>query len=151
LRLPAVSDPTVLDTLGIVLGRAALHGDAADAFARACALAPAHAGYRYNLATSLLFHGDFAGAEREYEACLRQDPGYWRAHLSISQLRVQSADDNHVQRLRQQLVDHAGQPDAVLHLNLALAKELEDLGDAEGAFRHYTAGKSVLAARAHGL
>jgi Tfp pilus assembly protein PilF len=151
MQPPAVADASALDTVGIVLGRAALHEEAATAFARAVERDPRHAGYRYNLATSLLFHGDIDGAEREYETCLQLDPRYWRADLSIAQLRPQAAHRNHVARLRQRVVAHSAEPEARLYLNLALAKELEDLDDTVGALAHYTAGKSVLAHRAHHL
>lgn len=151
LRLPSLNDPTALDTLGIVLARAALHDEATAAFARAVAKAPGHPSYRYNLGTSLMFHGDLAGAEREYEECLRLDPRHWRADLSISQLRRQDAASNHVERLERRLSTHGADPEARLYLHLALAKEREDLGDTGQAFDHYTAGKAVLADRAQPL
>lgn len=148
----ALSDRTLdagaLDTAGIVLGRAALHGEAAAAFERATAAGPGDANLHYNLATSLLFHGDLDGAERHYETCLRLDPAHWRADLSISQLRVQTPGSNHVDRLRRRLRQHDADPEARLHLNLALAKELEDLDDIQGAHAHYTAGKATLGHRA---
>ena len=144
-------DAGALDTLGVVLGRAALHGEAARAFERAVAARPADPNHRYNLATSLMFHGDLEAAECQYEACLERDPRYWRADLSISQLRVQTAASNHLARLRQRLERHGSDPDAALHLHLALAKELEDLGDMAGAYDHYAAGKGTRAHRAGAL
>ncbi|MBB1472781.1 sulfotransferase [Luteimonas sp. MC1782] len=150
LQAPSL-DASALDTLGIVLGRAALHAEAAAAFERAVAARPSDPNLRYNLATSLMFHGDLAGAEREYEECLRLDPRHWRADFSIAQLRRQTADDNHVARLRQRLSRHAAEPGAQLYLNLALAKELEDLGQTGAAFDHYTSGKGQLGHRAKPL
>lgn len=141
-------DAGSLDTAAIVLGRAALHGEAADAFERAVRARPGDANLHYNLGTSLMFHGDLAAAERHYEACIRLDPGYWRADLSISQLRVQTPGRNHIGRLRDRLERHGTDPDAVLHLNLALAKELEDLGETSAAHDHYAAGKGSRAHRA---
>ena len=49
-----------------------------------------HANYRFNLATSFMYYGELDAAEREYEACIAIDPGYWRAHLALSQLRRQT-------------------------------------------------------------
>lgn len=147
MEIPSL-DAGTLDTLGVVLGRAALHAEAATAFERAVAARPGDPNNRYNLATSLMFHGDLAGAERQYEECLQLDPCHWRADLSISQLRTQTPGHNHVDRLRERLARYGDAPEARLYLNLALAKELEDLGETGAAFAHYSTGKGTLAPRA---
>ncbi len=140
------SDPLTLDTLGVVFTQANAHGKAAEAFRGACALKPEHAGYRFNLATSLMYFGDIDAAEREYETCIRLDPTAWKAWLARSQLRKQTPGSNHVAGLESALQAATQLPDAqkeaTLYLNLALAKENEDLGDYPRAFRHYELGKS---------
>jgi tetratricopeptide (TPR) repeat protein len=142
MRLPC-DDAVACDTLGVVYSRANLHAQAAQAFRRAVELAPEHANYRFNLATSLMFHGQLDAAESELEACLAADPGYWRAHVSLAQLRRQTPDRNHVARLEALVEQHAGDDEAQLHLNLALAKEREDLGEYPRAFDHYREGKAA--------
>lgn len=139
----APTDALTLDTLGNVYARANRHERAADLFRRACALHPRHAGFQFNLAASLTFLGDFDGADAAYEACLAADPRFWKAHSSLSQLRRQTPEHNHVQRLLGLLALTAGNVDAQLHLHMALAKEHEDLGDFAGAFRHLEAGKGA--------
>src|SRR3546814_1981831 len=89
---------------------------------------PGRASHRFNLATLLTFAGDLDGAEREYGECLRLDPTQWKAHLALSQLRRQTASANHVESLRTLLSTAGGNAEARLYLNLALAKEYEDLG-----------------------
>lgn len=138
-------DATVYDTVGVVYSKANAHGPAAKAFEHAVALAPRNANYRFNLATSLMYYGDMGGAERQYEACLAIDPAYWRGYLALSQMRRQTAERNHLTLFASRL-EAASHPDARLHLHLAIAKELEDIGDFPSAFRHYTHGKSAYGA-----
>lgn len=139
----ADADAATFDTFGVVYSKANAHERAAQAFRRAVAADPGHANYRFNLATSHLYFGEFDEAEREYTACLDRDPRYWRAYLALSQLRRQTTTHNHVAMFESALAKHAGDPEARLHLHLALAKETEDLGEFDRAFQHYTEGKAA--------
>lgn len=139
----APSDPRLLDTLGVVYTQCNAHDRAADAFRRACALAPDNAGYRFNLGVCLMFHGDNAGAEAELDACVRLEPRHWRAHYTLSQVRRQTVDDNHLERLQQALALAGTSPTALLYVHMAMAKELEDLGRHAESFAHLVAGKSA--------
>lgn len=136
-------DPLVYDTLGVVYSRAGAYADASRAFRKAVEMMPAHANFRFNLATSCLHHGDLDSAEQEYEACIALDETYWRAHLALSQLRKQTPGSNHVNRVQALLARYQEDPDAGLYLNLSLAKEFEDFGDYRNAFLHYTQGKAT--------
>ena len=131
-----------LDTIGVVLSRAGLHERAVECFERAVAAEPARASLYFNLAASLKFLGRFDAAETAYEACLEREPRYWRAHSALSQLRRQTAERNHVQRLEALLAGGGLEADAELHLRHALAKELEDLGRYSDAFAQLVAGKA---------
>jgi tetratricopeptide (TPR) repeat protein len=141
-RLPC-DDAVTWDTLGVIYGRANLHARAAEAFRRAVSLAPGNADFRFNLATSLTFHGHLDAAEEEFEACIAANPRHWRAHLWLAQLRKQAPDRNHVDRLEAIIQTQRHDDDAQLYLNVALAKEYEDLGDYPRAFGHYQTGKAV--------
>lgn len=135
------ADALTLDTLGVVFTQANAHSHAVEVFGRAAALKPDMASYRFNLATSLTFTGDIDGAEREYEVCLSLEPRYWKAHLALSQLRRQSPQSNHLERLRSLLQRWGGESEARLYLHLSLAKELEDLEQYPTAFAHLVEGK----------
>jgi tetratricopeptide (TPR) repeat protein len=104
---------------------------------------PGHAPYRFNLATALVAAGRIEQAERELEACIGLDPLYWNAHLTLSQLRRQTPASNHVARLQSLLSQHDAVTDAQTCLNMALAKEYEDLADYPAAFGHFERGKSA--------
>lgn len=135
-------DPVTLDTLAVVYTQANEHGKAIELFERAAQRMPQRATYRFNLGTSRTFNGELDAAEREYEACIALDPDYWKAHLALAQLRKAVPGRNHLARLRT-LLSTATSADARLYLNLALAKELEDLGDYPAAFAHLVAGKAA--------
>ncbi|MDN5780685.1 MAG: sulfotransferase [Luteimonas sp.] len=135
-------DPLTLDTLGVVFTQAHAHDKAAQVFRKAVEMMPQQAGYRFNLATSLMYSGDIDAAEREYEACISTDPSNWKAHLALAQQRRQLPESNHVDALGSLLAKHENNPDASLYLNLALAKEFEDLGQYPKAFGHYVQGKA---------
>jgi Flp pilus assembly protein TadD len=142
LRL-APQDPMTLGILGEVFSQLHDHAKAAELFRRVVDLCPDVAGYRFNLATSLVFAGNPAAAEVELEACVQLDPRFWKAYPALSQVRTQTGDRNHVQRLTSMLPE-AGAPGAATYLHIALAKEFEDLGEYPRAFEHIVAGKGML-------
>jgi tetratricopeptide (TPR) repeat protein len=133
----------MLDTLGTVYTQCHAHERAASVFRRAVALAPSNPICHFNWATSLLFNGNVDQAESELEACLALAPHYWPAHGVLSRLRRQSQSSNHIERLLDLAKQTVGDPAAQMQLNLALAKEYEDLGDYAEAFEHLRIGKSV--------
>lgn len=140
-------DASVLSTLGVVYSKANLHARAMQAFARAVDADPHDANRRFDHATSLMYFGRIDEADAELEACIAADPTYWRAHLALAQLRRQTPTRNHLPRLRRLIDAHPDDVDAQLHLNLAIARELEDLGDGPRAFDHYVRGKGAVHAR----
>jgi tetratricopeptide (TPR) repeat protein len=137
------TDAMTLDTLGVVFTQAAEYPSSAELFRRAIALEPRQASYRFNFATSLVFSGDIAQAEREVEACLALDPHYWKAYLTLSQLRKQTRAANHVERLQRALESCAGNAEGTMYVSLALGKELEDLGRYPEAFTAIANGKAA--------
>lgn len=136
-------DPLTLDTLGVVYNQANAYPQAAAAFRRAATRMPTAAHYRFNLATALLFEGDLAGAGEELEACIALAPTFWKAHLTLANLHRQNAGSNHIERLLRLLGQAGGDQAAQLYLNLALAKEYEDVGDYALAFDHLSRGKAA--------
>ncbi len=139
-------DPLTLDTLGVVYSQANAHPRAAEAFRRAAVVSPKRANVRFNLATSLIASGDIDRAEAELESCLALDAGFWKAWLSLAQVRRQTSAHNHIERVQARLREAGDGAEAQMYLNLALAKEYEDLGDFERAFAHLSRGKAAGAA-----
>lgn len=139
----APTDPLTLDTLGVVYTLAHAHDRAVALFRRAVMLMPQSAHHHFNLATSLIAAGDIDDAEREAEACLQLDPHFWRAHMTVAHVRKQTPERNHLARLQSLLPDTSGVPAGQLNVNLALAREYEDLADYPRAFEHLTRGKAA--------
>lgn len=134
------SDPLTLDTIGCVLVRLGRHEEAIAPFTAAVAGEPGNLEYRYNLAAANGFTGRVAEARTHYEAILAKEPGNARAHYALAILSRQTARANHIPRLQAALAA-ASRPGDALRIRYALAKELEDVGNA-GAFEHLAAANA---------
>jgi tetratricopeptide (TPR) repeat protein len=141
-QLRASKDAAVLDAIGNLFSRASEQSRALAAFEQAVALAPNEPHFAFNRATVRRFLGDIEGAERDYDRVIRQKPQDYEAYLNRSELRVQSADHNHIEELEAQL-GHATAWQGQAALRYALAKEYEDLGQFERSFEHLSRGARV--------
>lgn len=136
-------DPMTLDALGMIYVQTQAHEQAVTAFRQAVSHAPESAAYRLNLATALTTMGDIDAAERELETCISLDAFSWYAHLLLAQLRRQTTEKNHLERLQSLLARHQRETAASICLNMAIAKECEDLGRYPEAFAHTVQGKAA--------
>ena len=110
------------------------------ALALACAQAavsrqPTMAVARLARGQMLAQHGDIDGATVDFEACLALAPDMAPAWWSLSRLRKQSLDANHVASLRRLLAMPGLRSVDAAFAGFALHKELDDLGDHEGAWQ----------------
>lgn len=137
----APDDAALLDMLGNVFVACLEHAHAIDAFNRAVTLMPAHVPFRYNLATAFVGIGDADAAREQIQGCLEQDQTFWRAHLTLAHLDQQSPQSNHVETLQRLLDEPVHDANATTCLNMALAKEYEDLASYDKAFTHLVQGK----------
>lgn len=89
------------------------------------------------------FAGETDAANACYERALKADPRMFQNAWMQSGLRSQTADDNHVARLRQQLqmASPGGMGEA--YLRYALHKELHDLGAYDEAWNALMAGNRI--------
>lgn len=136
----APDDPLTLDTIGCVLTRLGRHEEALAPFAAAVAAEPGNLDYRYNLAAANGFTGRVEEARTHYEEILSRDPGNARTHYALAILSRQTTEANHVPRLQAALAA-TERPEDALRIRYALAKELEDIGDAD-AFQHLSAANA---------
>ncbi|RDS84924.1 sulfotransferase family protein [Dyella monticola] len=137
------ADPMTFEILGVVFSQSHAHARALEMFRRLVTMVPNHPPAHFYLAFALIAMGDMDAAEKELEACVRLDPNYGMAHLKLAGLRKQTAERNHVERLKALLVRYANHPGAQLYMNMALAKEYDDLGQYASAFEHFRRGKAV--------
>jgi tetratricopeptide (TPR) repeat protein len=144
--LAGADDVETLDLAGNSLVLCQRPSEAYPAFRRALALAGDDPGLLFNLAAVARFVGHVEEAERTYDRVIASSPTWWTAYRNRSELRRQSASDNHVSELRRRL-DQGPPWQGEVQLAYALGKELEDLMDYEAAFQAYARGAAVR--RAH--
>jgi len=116
----------VLDVMGVTYNRLCMYEQAAVCFKKALAFGQAQPGLFFNLASSLKFCGDFAGARTAYESAIALKPDYYKAHAALTSLGGITPETNHINRLRE-LLPIATDPDESLCIAHALSKELEVL------------------------
>jgi len=131
----APQDARTLDTIGCVLARLGDHEGSVAPFEGAISKEPANLDFRYNLAAACGFTGRTDQARSHYEAILQSDPGNARVHYALAILSRQRSDANHIPRLSAALAA-AAVPNDRLRLRYALAKEHEDIGEPQEAYRH---------------
>ncbi|MBT8422987.1 MAG: tetratricopeptide repeat protein, partial [Gammaproteobacteria bacterium] len=127
-------DALTLDTIGVIFSVAGEHAEAVAALERAVQIDPHRAPYWYNLGASRKYNGDFTGAEDAYRNALRLQPDMDKASAALAHLRRQQPDADQVDNLRVRLQNFAGDINDEMRLRYALAKALDDIGDAAGAF-----------------
>lgn len=132
-----------LEMLGAVYIMNQAQQRAVEVYRCAVSAQPAGARAHYNLATSLLFTGDLAGSEREIATCIDCQSTYWDAYAVRSKVRRYSAQRNHIGELHALLKRFGDQSQPRERLNMALAKEYDDLGDYARAFEHLAEGNAA--------
>jgi tetratricopeptide (TPR) repeat protein len=83
----------------------------------------------------LTYLGRFDEAEADLMRCLRRAPELAAAWWSLSRLRKQTPESNHVDAIRAQLSRPGRRAEDVALLAFALHKEFDDLGDAAAAWQ----------------
>ncbi|WP_115007797.1 tetratricopeptide repeat-containing sulfotransferase family protein [Xanthomonas campestris] len=150
LRHPSVTDchdGATLALLAHVHQSLGEHPEALAMMQRAQAAGFDGADFRFFLAVQLQFNGHLDAAAQALEHVLAQSPGYGRASLTRARLRRQTHASNHVDHLQHQLRQAAPQSEDRAAIAFALYKELEDLGDTEGAWQALAHGNAVMHAR----
>ncbi|WP_105169917.1 tetratricopeptide repeat-containing sulfotransferase family protein [Pseudoalteromonas sp. T1lg23B] len=129
------------DTLGVTLSHIGLHEDAQRCYQKALELNNSNPQFFYNYGVCCKFLGLFNEAEAAFEQAITLKPTYHQAHFALSDLMKVNAQNNHVSRLNT-VFNQVEHPDAKLHLGHALAKEYQDLGLYDLAFKALEQGKS---------
>jgi len=130
--------------VSMALGR---HERANALYRRATEVAPRDPRYWYNLACSERSLGRLIEAEAACDRAIALDATQYGSYLLRSELRVQSAAENHIGEL-QALLARADAPyRAQVFLGYALGKELDDLGRYDEAFRCFARAARARRAR----
>lgn len=131
--------PATLDALGAIFGLLGLHERAKGFFRRAVASRGDVPQYLFNLAATERMTGALSEAEAHCNAAIKLDRQYALAHYLRSDLRIQTADQNHIAEMATLIADGLT-PQSEVMLRFALGKECEDLGLHGRAFDHVEAG-----------
>ena len=127
-------------TMGMLRTQLEQREKAVTCYERAAKLEPGQAKHYYNIAALQRSLGDIDQAERNFDKAIELDPSDWEAIKVRSELRRQTADDNHVEALEAMLEMGIADPRGDMHVCYALAKELEDLGEPERSFDYLKRG-----------
>jgi tetratricopeptide (TPR) repeat protein len=127
------------DGLAFVSSSLDRHERANAFYRRATELAPRTARHWYNLACSERSFGRLKEAEDFCDRCIALDARQYRTYLLRSELRVQASESNHIEELNTLLARPELDAAARAFLGYTLAKELDDVGDVDQAFRWFVA------------
>lgn len=97
------------------------------------------------LGASEMVLGNLGVSEMLFDESIKKFPTQYEVYYTRATLRRQTVDNNHVEEL-QDILYHAGlksQSVALVPLHYALAKELEDLGRWDSAFKHFSIGANL--------
>ena len=120
--------------VSMALGR---HERANDLYRRATQAAPQDPRFWYNLACSERSLGRLAEAEAACDRAIALDAAQYPSYLLRSELRVQSAQANHIGELAALLARPDAGHRAQVFLGYALGKELDDVGRFAEAFHWF--------------
>lgn len=130
------------ELLGAIAFGMGLHEIAREQYAKVVASRPRDAIAWYNLAAGERAVGQLEAAETACDRSLALDSRTVQAALLRAELRKQQGDANHIDELRRWL-SQATDERAVIQLNYALGKELDDVGEYAEAFCYFAAGAAV--------
>ena len=129
-----------MSSLGMLLTQLGSREAAADLYKQAAELEPDDSRNYYNLACLQRSLGELAAAEENYDVAIRLNSADYESYKIRSELRPQTKERNHVKELEQVLTGNLQDDRGWVQVSYALAKELEDLGEAERSFKHLKAG-----------
>lgn len=135
-------DPDLHNEIGSQLYLLGEHRKALVHYSRAIELDGRRADFHFNRAALQRYLGDMEGAEAGFDAVIALKPDEFEAYNGRAQLRRQTAESNHVEQLRQ-VISRTADPFGLTQLHYALGKELEDMGDYDGAFASLSQGAGI--------
>jgi thioredoxin-like negative regulator of GroEL len=139
-QLHAGSEAVLFDAIGSLFNHGNDQVRALAAYDRAVSLAPANPHFLFNRAAALRFVGRLAEAESDYDRVIALKPDDFEAYKNRSELRPQSADQNHIGELESLLARGFTDWRGEVQVRYALAKEYEDVGDYAASFRQLRRG-----------
>lgn len=135
--------PAQLTQLAFLCTRVELFEEAAGVYQTLIRQEPGNGQHWYNLATIQRFQGKVEQAEKSLDNAISRNSKDYEAYELRSDLRKQSRHSNHVDQLRALLKSGINTPAGEVRICYALAKELEDIGQAEESFNILNRGATL--------
>ena len=131
------------NNLGNVFQEQGSYKEAINSYKKAISIKQGYAKAYKNMANALGEQGQAAEAIKSFEKALSLEPNYAEVHRQLSSL-IKYKPKNPQMELVSKLLERPGLEDADrCHLNYALAKMNEDLGNLGSAFENYVAGGAI--------
>lgn len=127
-------------TLAMLMTQLGLREQAVQRYEKAAALNPDEARLYYNIACLQRSLGQIEAAESNFDKTVDLNPTDYEAYKIRSELRKQTPENNHVESLERLLRKGINDKRGKVNICYALAKELEDLGEAGRSFQHLKTG-----------
>ena len=139
--LPAdMKSPYQCSALGMLLTQLGQREKAIALYQKATELEPDDSRHFYNVACLQRSLGDLDTAEQNFDAAIRLNSSDFESYKIRSDLRQQTSERNHVTELEQLLEKGIDEDRGRVQVCYALAKELEDLGEADRSFNFLKMG-----------
>ncbi len=126
--------------LGMLLTQLGQREKAVELYQKATKLEPDESRHFYNVACLQRSLGELETAEQNFDTAIRLNASDYESYKIRSDLREQTSERNHVAELEQVLEKGIEEDRGRVQICYALAKELEDLGDANRSFHFLKTG-----------
>lgn len=130
-------------SLAMLLTQLGRREQAAQLYEQAAKLKPDVAQHYYNIACLRRSLGDLDTAEVNFDRAISLNTTDYEAYKIRSDLRRQTPENNHVEELEYLLISGMDDRRGEVQICYALAKELEDLGEAERSFHFLKRGADL--------
>ncbi len=129
--------------LAMLLTQLGQRESAVELYQKASRQEPGEARHYYNVACLQRSLGDLVKAEKNFDEAIARNPADYESWKIRSELRRQTEERNHVEELEQLLAGNVEEQRGQVQIRYALAKELEDLGEAQKSFEHLKTGSDL--------
>ena len=128
---------------GLALYQLGHHARAEEAFKAALACDPDYAPAHANLGTSLNDLGQRTKAIAQFETALSLAPEMADTHHRLARIKDFAPDDPQIAAMQDLLEQPRLKPTERMHLDYALGKAMQDSGQFDAAFRHFSTANSL--------
>jgi len=144
-QLPASKMSTAYQcsALAMLQTQLGLRESAVELYEKTISLQPGEAQHYYNVACLQRSLGDLTQAEKNFDEAIRLNPADYESRKIRSDLRRQTEERNHIDELELLLDGNIKEERSQVQVRYALAKEYEDLGEAEKSFKNLEAGSDL--------